>query len=59
MANKLRARGKSAMRDFLGGRWKDDENKWWEISTEMDVERQKRVEVLGALMKGMDGLRVQ
>lgn len=58
MGNELRARGKSAMGDFLGGGWKDERDKWWEASTEVNAEREKRVEVLGALMKGMDGLRL-
>ena len=45
------------MKDYLRGGWKGSEM-WWEPSTEVDMERARRVEVLSTLMKGMDGLRM-
>lgn len=58
MANELRSRGRSAMKNFLSGGWKDESDKRWEASTEVETEREKRVQVLGALMKSLDGLRM-
>ncbi|KAF8604533.1 hypothetical protein BDV93DRAFT_605846 [Ceratobasidium sp. AG-I] len=57
-ASGIRAREAGAMGEYLRGGWKEDE-RWWEPSAEVDAERAKRVEVFSALMKGMDGLRMQ
>lgn len=45
------------MQDYLRGGWRESE-KWWEPSAEVETERTRRVKVLSALMKGMDGLRM-
>ncbi|KAF8604536.1 hypothetical protein BDV93DRAFT_507482 [Ceratobasidium sp. AG-I] len=57
LANAIRARGTGAMNGYLRGGWKQGE-KWWEPSAEVESERARRVDILGKLMKGMDGLRM-
>ena len=57
-ASEIRARGAGAMGKYLRGGWKESE-RWWEPSVEVDAERERRIEVLSTLMRGMDGLRMQ
>jgi hypothetical protein len=59
-ASALRKQGPGVVKDFLRGGWKavHEDKVWWESSEEVELERAKRVEVLSALAKSMDGLRM-
>ncbi|CCO36788.1 hypothetical protein BN14_10932 [Rhizoctonia solani AG-1 IB] len=56
-AKRLRERGPKSMADFLRGGWKTEENKFWELSPEVDAERARRLVDLKKLTEGLDGLR--
>ncbi|KAG8734975.1 hypothetical protein FRC11_003532, partial [Ceratobasidium sp. 423] len=56
-AKRLRERGPARMTEFLRGGWKTEENKFWELSPEVEAERIRRVADLKKLTEGLDGLR--
>jgi hypothetical protein len=45
------------MAEFLRGGWKTEDNKFWELSPEVDAERARRLVDLKKLTEGLDGLR--
>ncbi|EUC58427.1 thioesterase family protein [Rhizoctonia solani AG-3 Rhs1AP] len=57
-AKRLRERGRVAMSEFFCGGWKTEENKFWEISPNLEAERVRRLVELRKLTEGMNGLRV-
>ncbi|CAE6463598.1 unnamed protein product [Rhizoctonia solani] len=56
-AKRLRERGPRRMAEFLRGGWKTEENKFWELSSEAEAERVRRIADLKKLTEGLDGLR--